>query len=221
MRLPGRGISSHVGLVSDTGAGMNGHRWNGSAAGEQPHGNGDWPDPIPITTTLPPVEPYVSGMLPDVLRAYVEDVADRQQAPVDFAAVACVCGAAAVLGNKVRIRPKQHDDWQVTPNQWGALIGPPSAMKTPAMQSALGAVYALQDEMRDRWKEECKTAALDDALAGLDAKEAKKQAQKCVRRATATKPSGSSPRYTRTRRTSRRARGSSSTTPRSRSSASC
>src|SRR3954466_13226305 len=38
----------------------------------------------------------------------------------------------------------------------------------------------FQDEMRDRWKEECKTAALDDALAGLDAKEAKKQAQKCV-----------------------------------------
>ena len=60
-----------------------------------------------------------------------------------------MCGLAAVLGNKVRIRPKQHDDWQVVANQWGALIGRPSAMKTPAMQAALAPVYALQDEMRE------------------------------------------------------------------------
>ena len=115
-------------------------------------GSRSWPRPSPIVSTLPAVEPFAPEMLPAPVRDYVLDVADRQQAPVDFAAVAAVCGLAAILGNKVRIRPKQWDDWQVVANQWGALIGRPSAMKTPAMQAALGPVYALQDEMRDAWK---------------------------------------------------------------------
>ena len=44
--------------------------------------------------------------------------------------VAALCGIAAVIGNRVRIRPKKNDDWEVVPNLWGANIGPPSAMKT-------------------------------------------------------------------------------------------
>ena len=139
-----------------------------------------WPRPSPIVSTLPPVETFAPQMLPASIRDYVLDVADRQQAPVDFAAVAAVCGLAAVLGNKVRIRPKQHDDWQVVANQWGALIGRPSAMKTPAMQAALAPVYALQDEMRESWKASCTEAAVDGTLAGLDAKAARKRAQKLL-----------------------------------------
>src|SRR5690242_20116423 len=84
-----------------------------------------WRAPTPIVSMLRQVEPFIPQLLPAVLGDYVMDVADRQQAPPDFAAVASICGLAAVLGNKVRIRPKQHDDWTVTPNLWGALIGRP------------------------------------------------------------------------------------------------
>src|SRR4051795_7619149 len=107
-------------------------------AGERPHSADQWPELLPIASALPPVEPFVPELLPPSLRSYVLDMADRQQAPPDFAALAAVCGLAAVLGNKVRIRPKQHDDWQVVPNQWGEMIGRPSTMKTPSMQKALG-----------------------------------------------------------------------------------
>ena len=139
-----------------------------------------WPRPRPIVSPFPAVEAFAPEMLPASIRDYVVDVADRQQAPVDFAAVAAVCGLAAVVGNKVRIRPKQHDDWQVVANQWGALIGRPSAMKTPAMQAALAPIYALQDEMRETWKASCTEAAVDGTLAGLDAKQARKRAQKLL-----------------------------------------
>ncbi len=109
------------------------------------------------------------------------DVADRQQSPPDFAAVTAVCGLAAVLGNKVRIRPKQHDDWEVVPTQWGAIIGRPSAMKSPSLTSALAPLYALQDEMCEEWEAACADAAVDGTLAGLDAKAALKSAEKMVK----------------------------------------
>ena len=59
-----------------------------------------WPAVMPITSTLPPVEPFIPELLPDAIRDYVLDVADRQQAPPDFAAVTALCGLAAVIGNR-------------------------------------------------------------------------------------------------------------------------
>ncbi|WGD32020.1 YfjI family protein [Ancylobacter sp. WKF20] len=140
-----------------------------------------WPRPRPLKIALPAVMPFDPDLLPAALRAYVVDIADRQQSPPDFAAVTAVCGLAAALGNRVRIRPKQHDDWQVVPNLWGAIIGRPSAMKSPAMQSALSPVYALQDDMRRKWEEAEREAAVDDVLSEIDAKDAKKRAAKALK----------------------------------------
>ncbi len=142
---------------------------------------GGWEAPIPITSSLPPVEPFVPEMLPEAWRAYVFDVADRQQSVPDFVAVAALAGIASVIGNRIRIAPKQHDDWIEVPNLWGAIIGPPSAMKSPAMQSALGPIYALQDEMREAWKSALEDADIEDVLSGIDAKEAKKKAQAAIK----------------------------------------
>jgi hypothetical protein len=144
-------------------------------------GGARWPAVVPITSTLPPVEPFIPGLLPDSLRAYVLDVADRQQAPPDFAAVTALCGLAAVIGNRVRIRPKQNDDWEVVPNLWGAIVGRPSAMKSPSMKAALAPIYAMEDELRETWIEDIKAVEINDALSGLDAKDAKKKAEKALK----------------------------------------
>ncbi|WID98423.1 DUF3987 domain-containing protein [Bosea vestrisii] len=142
---------------------------------------GGWPRPVPIVSTLPPVARFTADLLPDDLRRYVFDVAERQQSPVDFVAVAMLCGLSAVFGNKVRVRPKQHDDWTITPNLWGALVGPPSAMKSPTMQAALAPAYMLQDEMRALWEQQCASIAEDEMLAELSAKTAKSQAAKAMK----------------------------------------
>lgn len=135
-----------------------------------------WGKVKPIVSSLPAVEPFKDIMLPDVLSAYVNDVADRQQSPIDFVAVSCLCGLAAMVGNSVRVSPKQHDDWQIVPNLWGAIIGRPSAMKTPAMQSALAPIYGIQDDMRKDWQQSQKQATIDDVLNALDEKDKKKKA---------------------------------------------
>lgn len=142
---------------------------------------GGWGAPIPITSSLPAVEAFVPEMLPEALRGYVFDVADRQQSVPDFAAVAALCGIASVVGNRIRVAPKQNDDWIEVPNLWGAIIGPPSAMKSPAMQSALGPIYALQEAMREAWKSALEDAGIDDVLSSIDEKEAKKKAAQLVK----------------------------------------
>lgn len=140
-----------------------------------------WPAVTPIVSTLPPVMPFDPELLPEALRDYVVDVSERQQSPVDFGAVVSVVGLAAIIGNKYRIRPKSHDDWLIVPNLWGAIIGRPSAMKSPAMQSALAPVYMIQDELRRLWEERCRALDIDGTLAGLDEKQAKQRAAKALK----------------------------------------
>jgi len=140
-----------------------------------------WPEPKPIEATLPAVASLDPELLPPALRDYVFDVADRQQSPPDFVAVAALAGLSALIGNKARIRPKQNDDWEVVPNLWGAIVGRPSAMKTPAMRSALGPIYALQDSLRKEWEAAQREADVEDALSSLDAKDAKKKAEKALK----------------------------------------
>ncbi|MET3560923.1 hypothetical protein ABID39_001639, partial [Bartonella japonica] len=96
-----------------------------------------WGELKPITAALLPVEPFDPIQVPYVLSRYIYDVAERQQSPIDFVAVSALCGLAAVIGNGVRIAPKQQDDWKIVPNLWGAIVGQPSTMKSPTMQAAL------------------------------------------------------------------------------------
>ena len=81
---------------------------------------------------VPDVEEFDEDLLPEPLREWVFDVAKRMDnAAPDFTAAAAVVQAAALIGRKVGIYPKRHDDWMVIPNLWGSLVGPPASMKTP------------------------------------------------------------------------------------------
>lgn len=142
----------------------------------------NWPEPKPIESRLPAVKKLTPDMLPESIRDYVFDVADRQQSPVDFVAVAALSGLATLIGNKVRIKPKRYDDWLITPNIWAAIVGRPSAMKSPALKSAIAALYALQDELRKKWEEETRERSIDAELNDLDAKDAGKKAGAALRK---------------------------------------
>ena len=120
-------------------------------------------------------------MLPEALRCFVMDVAERQQSPTDFGAVSALCGIAAIVGNWVRIAPKQHDDWMVVPNLWGGIVGRPSTMKTAAMKSALAPVYALQDKLRRDWESDAKVKSIDGIMSGFSERDARKRAEEAFK----------------------------------------
>ena len=96
-----------------------------------------WPDPEPIPDNLPPVMAFDSLMLPGSLRPWIMDIAERMQCPPDFPAVGAMIALASLVGRKLAVRPKRHDDWTVVPNLWGAIIGPPSVMKSPPLKEVL------------------------------------------------------------------------------------
>uniref|UniRef100_UPI001ABA9996 YfjI family protein n=1 Tax=Bartonella taylorii TaxID=33046 RepID=UPI001ABA9996 len=113
---------------------------------------------------------------------YIYDVSERQQAPMDFIAVSALCGLAAVIGNGVRIAPKQHDDWTIVPNLWGALIGQSSTMKTPAMKAALAPITCLQKEWYKEWLKQKERLEIEERLETLDKFEKQKQAHKAIQK---------------------------------------
>jgi hypothetical protein len=103
----------------------------------------EYPEPMPLPK-LPPVPEFPIELLPDDLAAWIGDAAERARFRPDFAAAASMVALGSVIGRKLGIRLKQRDDWTEYANVWGALIGPPSALKSPAMRAALRPFKALQ-----------------------------------------------------------------------------
>lgn len=112
-----------------------------------------WPDPKPIPDQLRPVPELPAAIIPGPLRPWIGDIAHRLQVPVDYPAAASIVALASVVGNQVRIRPKRYDDWTVTPNLWGAIIGRPGVMKSPAIAEAFRPIRRLIKEAEAEHKE--------------------------------------------------------------------
>lgn len=139
------------------------------------------PIPQPLPESRPTVMSFKAEMLPESIREYVFDIANRQQSLPDFVAVAAIIGLSGLLGRKVLIYPKQFDDWSVTPNQWGAIIGRPSAMKSPSMKEALKPLRHFDNKAAQKfeadkknYEEECQFIKLEKSLAEHTAKNALK-----------------------------------------------
>ncbi len=136
----------------DTGPSLGIRRLAEGVPGWEPVGSGlwqaesTWPEPRPIPDDLPPVKAFDSALLPETIRPWIVDIAERMQCPPDFPAVAAMLALSGLLGRKIAIRPKQKDNWTVIPNLWGMLIGRPSLMKSPPMKEAMRPIRRMTNE---------------------------------------------------------------------------
>jgi hypothetical protein len=138
-----------------------------------------WVAPKPLPPELPPVMAFDARLLPRSLRPWIVDIADRVQCPPDYPAVGAMVALAGTVGRKVGIRPKRHDDWLVVPNLWGAVIGRPGIMKTPALQEPLKPLKRLEIEAA----REHDAAVMDFNAKSMVAKEAEKVSAGKIREA--------------------------------------
>ena len=105
---------------------------------------GDWPEPGPIVAELKPVPAFdAETLLPDPLREWILDEAERMPCPPEFVAAAALVAMGSIIGARCAIRPKSQDLWQVVPNLWGGIVGDPSAKKSPAWAAALAPLDKL------------------------------------------------------------------------------
>lgn len=129
-----------------------------------------WPPPRPIVVDVPAVPPFVGDkLLPDALREFVDDESWRMPCPPDFVGAALLVSLGSVIGSRAAIRPKRHDDWIVTPNLYGGVIGEPSSKKTPAVAAALRFVERL--EAREATRHEELMRAHESQMAAFHARQ--------------------------------------------------
>jgi len=124
-----------------------------------------WPEPRIVRDELLPVPPLEPSMLPHALRAWLADVAERVGCPIDYPAVGAIIALAALVGRRVGIRPKRRDDWVVVPNLWGAIVGRPGALKSPALMEATRFLKRLAHDAHERFEERQHAYAADLAVA--------------------------------------------------------
>jgi len=124
---------------------------SGSPAGEA------WPEFEPLHDELPPVEPFDFMLLPEALRPWITDIAERMQCPPDFPAAASLVAAGSLVGRKVGIYPKCQDDWLVVANLWGGAVGRPSLLKTPSVREVMKPLQRLEVEAKQNFESELAT----------------------------------------------------------------
>jgi hypothetical protein len=96
-----------------------------------------WPPLKPLPdAALPPVPTLPPTLLPAALRPWLVDAAERLDVPLELVATPALVMLGGLIGRRLGLCPKRHDDWVVVPNVWGALITRPGFLKSPAMHEA-------------------------------------------------------------------------------------
>ncbi|WP_321528031.1 YfjI family protein [Sedimenticola selenatireducens] len=147
----------------------------------------DMPNIIPLSADLPEVPEFNYRLLPSDLIDWVRDIAERVHCPPDFVAVTAMTALASLLGRRAAIHPKQNDDWLVICNLWGALIGRPSAMKTPAMSEGMRPIKQLIIAARKQFEEDQCECWVDEAISKSNEELARSAIKKALKTKDSTK----------------------------------
>lgn len=138
--------------------------------------------PQPLPETLPPVPALDSALLPESLRPWVCDIAERIQCPPDFPAVGALVSLAAVAGRQVGVRPRARDDWTVVPNLWGAIVGRPGLLKSPALTETMRPLQRLEAARREEYEHAIREHDADQAVGKANAKALEKRISEAVKK---------------------------------------
>jgi hypothetical protein len=113
-----------------------------------------WPDPKSIQGMLRPVPAFdPETLLPEVLRNWVMDEADRMPCSPDYIAAGALVSLGSLIGARCAIKPKARDAWLIVPNLWGGIVGLPSAKKSPAISAALRPFDRLVAEAMETYQQ--------------------------------------------------------------------
>jgi len=97
--------------------------------------------------TLPPVEPFPIGILPEAARQIVVEGSKAIGCPPDFLAVGVLAAAAGTIGRSVSLRLKA--DYFASSSLFIACVGPPSDGKSPSIEKACSAVRRIDGVLKD------------------------------------------------------------------------
>lgn len=143
----------------------------------QPSDFGTLPPLVPAAPTLP------SDLLPDSLRPWLHDVAERAQVPIEMVAAPAIVGLGSIIGRTVGIHPKRRDNWIVVPNLWGGVIARPGTLKSHATAEALKPLRKLATVAQEEHKQQSYDADADKMVIEAQITAVKEELKKAAKKA--------------------------------------
>ena len=112
-----------------------------------------WPTPDMrlVEDDRAPAPVLEDDMLPAGWESWITDEAEARACPRDYIAAALIGAASAWIGNARRIAATF--DWTEPPHLWMALLGAPSAGKSPALKPMIETSRALEWDAEPSWRE--------------------------------------------------------------------
>jgi putative DNA primase/helicase len=159
----------------------------GKAEQVKPSEAPQWQEPQPLPEDMPAVPRFDYRCLPETLDPWIRDIAERMQCPRDFPAVGAMIVLGSIIGRKVGIRPKRHDDWLEIPNLWGGIIGRVGLLKTPALQQALIHLRRLVARAFEKYEKACRQHDISDMLRAQKKKLVEGEIKKALKESAKTK----------------------------------
>jgi hypothetical protein len=111
-----------------------------------------WPEPVNFLHQ--PTAPTEIGPqhLPAALLSFAQDTAVRMGTSPVAVALASLVTCTAAMSDAWRVQPKQHDHtWLEQPRLWGAIVGPPSVLKSPIIRVTTAPLDRLEAEAAERY----------------------------------------------------------------------
>lgn len=102
-----------------------------------------WAKPSEVSKTLPQVKTFNKDMMPALLWDYASNSAERLSVPIEYVLMPLMVSLGSVIGTKLTIYPKRYDNWEISPNFFGAIVGNPSSKKSPSLSEGLKPVTHL------------------------------------------------------------------------------
>jgi Protein of unknown function (DUF3987) len=112
-----------------------------------------WGELKELPVTLPTAPKMSLELLPPTVRVWIADEAERASLNPEMIVVAFLVALGGVVGRRVGVHPKQNDPWLVVPNLWGAIVAPPSSIKSHALKVGTGFLHALEERDTQVYKE--------------------------------------------------------------------
>lgn len=109
----------------------------------------EWLEPKPFLNALPPVPTMTASMVPEPLRDWVVDEAERMGVPLEYIAVSAVFALSIVTMTRCGMKPKDKDSWTVWGIVWFLLVASSGSKKTAAFKAGMQFVYAIEKKLRE------------------------------------------------------------------------
>ena len=108
-------------------------------------------DPIDLWDTFGPPDLPV-GLLPSLIETWARETGATMGADPAGLAMSAVAACAAAIPDRIELKVKRYSDWSEAPRIWVALVGPPSAKKSPVISAATAALCSIDSELMRKWQ---------------------------------------------------------------------